>query len=142
VDSQNEQFKTPLIYGTALEALQISCPPGGSRSDYLYKLMEPLSRLRAAEASSQQNKKQQEDLPMIVKLATMTIEVRATDAVLRVARDRLLKSSYRLARTVKYWNRRVEQANALTAIQQSLMRVSTVPSTEAATCYHFFEAFN
>ena len=134
-EEEDRMVQTPWIYGTALDALQIACPPGGSRYDYLDQLRESLAKLRAAEfalpskstsssLSSSQPRLYDTSNPniSIVQVATRVVEMRAIDAILRESRDGLLKSTYRLARTVKYWGKRVEQARAMAVVQQSLIR--------------------
>ncbi|CAB9496906.1 expressed unknown protein [Seminavis robusta] len=126
-------LQVPWVYGAALDALQISCAPGGSRFEFVEQLREPLARLKAAQVyyekrannnNTRESKQQSTKLPTptVLQVATTILEIRATDALLRVCRDRLLKTTYRLARTAKYWNRRVEQAKAMAVFQQSLIR--------------------
>ena len=131
-EEEERMVQTPWIYGTALDALQIACPPGGSRYDFIDQLRESLAKLRAAEFALETPSKTSSSQPRlydtskpnisIVQVATRVVEMRAMDAILRESRDGLLKSTYRLARTVKYWGKRVEQARAMAVVQQSLIR--------------------
>lgn len=120
----SQSLAAPWILATALDALHISCPPGGSRYDYVNKLRDPLAKLRACQVLRQgrDGKPSKPTKPDMLQVATRVLELRAMDALLRECRDQLLKVSYRLARSVHYWNRRVEQAKAMAVVQQSLIR--------------------
>lgn len=91
-------------------SLLINCRPSGARLSFLRELIEPLSLVEARidHANANLMKAAHRDLERLVRIAYWTLEVRATDAVLRLCRDRLLKSSYRLARTKEHWQRRVQ----------------------------------
>jgi len=126
-EEERRILKTPWIYGTALDALQLACPPGGSsRYEYVDKLRDALAKLRAADelllvSNSPPQQQQQRHTNhwindntnvhhiRILQIASEVLELRATDALLRELRDGLLKTTYRLDRTVTYWERRVEQ---------------------------------
>lgn len=117
---EQRMVHTPWTYGTALDALQLSCPPGGSRYDYIDQLRDPLSILRAAELTSPPRRSNRN--ASILQAATRVLEMRAMDAILRELRDGLLETTYRLARTVSYWERRVQQAKAMAVFQQILIK--------------------
>lgn len=55
-------------------------------------------------------KKQSPDQEQVWLVAAHASQVRVTDAILRVTRDRLLQTTHRLGKTVTYWQKRVHQS--------------------------------
>lgn len=51
------------------------------------------------------------DIVDVIEIAILTSEIRLLDSMLRLCRDQLLKSTYRLAKTVEYWSGRVKRRN-------------------------------
>ena len=58
----------------------------------------------------------------LFEISYLTIQIRAMDALLRVCRDRLLKTTYRLARTREHWQQRAKAYVRMGNILQSLFR--------------------
>jgi hypothetical protein len=100
--------KDQMLLEAAAGALAVSVPPGSARVTLVQEMIEPVARLEHSislmddmqtsrfPSSSKIAAKEVHDLIMV---ASMTTQVRAMDALLRVARDRLLKTTNRLART-------------------------------------------
>ena len=101
---------------TALGALQLSCPPRGSREFFVEQSADPLSSLGKYLAPSNKDKnteqnKSTESAPSIHKQnvqllmhhSSKLIELRTLDALLRTLRDRHLIVAARLRRTRDYW---------------------------------------
>jgi ATP synthase regulation protein NCA2 len=51
------------------------------------------------------------DLVDTIEIALLTSEIRILDSLLRLCRDTLLQSTYRLTKSVEYWNGRVKRIN-------------------------------
>jgi nuclear-control-of-ATPase protein 2 len=121
--------KDQMLLEAAVGALAVSVPPGSARVTLVQEMIEPVARLehsisvmdemQTSRSSSNIAAKEMHDLIM---LASMTTEVRAMDALLRVARDRLLKTTNRLARTRDHWKRRVKNFNNLRFIFKKLFK--------------------
>ena len=85
---------------TLIEALTKGTRPGGTRSQFLLDSVSSLSLLERQQGQFKDT---------IELLAYTTIQTRAMDALLRVVRDRQLRASYRLARSMEYWKRRISR---------------------------------
>ena len=102
---------------TLQSVLKVSFPPGGSHSDHVHQLLGPMAQAEdlmtllsykdkiGGRFSSYDDK--------LIELAMQTAEVRTLDALLRLTRDRLLRTSFRLSRTVQHWRRRVSRTSLL-----------------------------
>lgn len=95
----------------AMAALEVSCPPRGSRELYVLEIAESIADLSKTLAACQVVNKinpapKPEDKEMIglVEMSKLLVEVRTLDAILRVARDRLISSSNRLRRARANWD--------------------------------------
>lgn len=113
----------PLLEAT-VDALRISLRrQSNSRIDTTQQLIEPLSTIEALTAKGglrsavgkYATAKDFEGMHVenIIMIAILSVESLALDMLLRAARDRLLKATYRLFRTKNKWDRRVR------AIQQN-----------------------
>lgn len=101
----------------ALQAMQISHKAGAARAAFVKDITIPLSRLEQILASTRSTAKHKgslrwetpvSDSQIILQVSCKSAEIRATDALLRVARDRLLLTCARLKRTLQHWKRRVK----------------------------------
>lgn len=116
---ENDGPETALLK-TLLGGLKTSFRPGSPRihfvTEIVQNVVQPLSILEDVLAGNKfttvNMKLQNISLPpleaqRLLKVSYWTLQVRVMDALLRLCRDRLLKSSYRLARTREHWKRRV-----------------------------------
>eukprot|EP00578_Thalassiosira_sp_NH16_P000225 CAMPEP_0181134846 /NCGR_PEP_ID=MMETSP1071-20121207/32306_1 /TAXON_ID=35127 /ORGANISM="Thalassiosira sp., Strain NH16" /LENGTH=917 /DNA_ID=CAMNT_0023221393 /DNA_START=223 /DNA_END=2971 /DNA_ORIENTATION=+ len=102
---------------TALAALQLSCPPRGSREYFVEQSAEPLSGLSkyltpsGNDANPEVSKSnrlsaqsiQEKNVHLLLDHSSKLIELRTLDALLRTLRERHLIVSSRLRRTRDYW---------------------------------------
>ena len=112
----------PLLQAT-VDALRISIrQQSTSRIDMIQQLIQPLSTIEALTAKGGLRSaveryatysKEGIHIANIIMVAILSVEAFALDMLMRAARDRLLKASYRLFRTKNKWDRRVR------AIQQN-----------------------
>ena len=119
----------------AFMACQITYRAGGHLFEYIEQVIAPLASL---EHSLRVNKEvktlsQEEgtcsttnstETDTIIEMATKVAEIRALDSLLRLSRDRLLKTSSRLHRLVKYWNHRVALSSTMGRFLQTMMKES------------------
>lgn len=97
-------------------ALSVSNHPGGARAQFVHDMIQPFAKIEELLIQQKLGKIKlptsgnvtTEAMNQIVGTASWTAEVRILDALLRVCRDRLLKTTYRLARTREHWERKVE----------------------------------
>lgn len=91
------------------QALQVNNRPGGSRAQYIQESILPMAQLERYLQTSQASSTlvSSAEFQRIIEVASLSAQVRTLDALLRVCRDRLLKTSHRLARTHDHWSRRV-----------------------------------
>lgn len=120
------QDSTSRIQKLLIQALSVSSIPNGGSSwiQYIYNMIVPLAqsedehlRLRSTRQSSisvdtMKRKIQTTSIDnnvddTIIAISLMTGKVRLHDALLRLCRDRVLQTTYRLARTVEHWERRM-----------------------------------
>ena len=93
----------------ALEALQVSCPPRGSREYFVEQSVNALSKLQKylADDSNQKSRNtpsiREQNIRLLLTHASKVIELRVLDALLRTLRDRHLVVSTRLRRAQTYW---------------------------------------
>jgi nuclear-control-of-ATPase protein 2 len=118
---------------TALDdTLKITFAPGGSHTEHVQEMIPRLARaeqcalelgLLPPNGSGCNAKTVDKDLEQLLRLSLQTAELHILDSTLRLARDRLLRTSFRLSRTVKFWKRRVQSnTRFLTSIFTPLMR--------------------
>ncbi|KAL7538384.1 hypothetical protein ACHAWF_006071 [Thalassiosira exigua] len=98
--------------GIALGALQLSCPPKGSREYFVEQSAEALSALSKYIAPSNDGEStasiHEQNVRLLLKHSSKLIELRTLDALLRTLRDRHLIVATRLRRTREYWKWRVK----------------------------------
>eukprot|EP00984_Skeletonema_dohrnii_P015840 scaffold6939_cov117-Skeletonema_dohrnii-CCMP3373.AAC.3 len=96
---------------TALNALQLLCPPKGSREYFVQENAQALSKLAnyIAPSSSTRDKTKatptvkQQNIDLLLHHSSKLIEMRTLDALLRTLRDRHLIVASRLRRARDYW---------------------------------------
>ena len=95
---------------TALTALQLHCPPKGSREYFVQENAQALSKLAdyiAPSSRGDMSKKvpsvKQQNIELLLNHSSKLIEMRTLDALLRTLRDRHLIAASRLKRTRDYW---------------------------------------
>ena len=100
------------VVTAAVDVLKVEYTPGGSRTLYVQSQIEPMARLEGflSVTTKATDKKASKDLEKVIQVAAMTAEIRMLDGLLRMARDGLLRTSFRLSRTRQYWHRRVKNA--------------------------------
>jgi len=132
----------------AAQALTVTFRPTGSRLRFAVEMVEPVSKLETGVQRMVHNRPKQQaasssatktttpddtnensiitnnQLEQLLETASMTASIRATDAVLRLARDRMLQTTYRLARTMEHWQRRVQQTRHWRRMVQTALRHS------------------
>ena len=136
-----------------IEALQVTARPTGSRLKFVYEMVGPVARMEQAMANnnnvfanlkkptppkkkatgySSSSKTGDDDecgispdqLNQLLAISAMTSQVRIIDAVMRICRDRVLQTTYRLARTVEHWERRAKGTRNMKRMFQRLLRSS------------------
>ena len=124
----------------AMEAIQVTYQPGGGGGDMFNHVehmalpLATLERIIALEKEQAQattmRMMQNNNLPLptdadsIIEMTAKVAEIRALDALLRLSRDELLKTSSRLHRLVKYWNHRVALSSNMGYFLQAIMKES------------------
>mmetsp|Transcript_7561 Transcript_7561/g.17157 ORF Transcript_7561/g.17157 Transcript_7561/m.17157 type:complete len:937 (+) Transcript_7561:61-2871(+) len=94
---------------SALGALQLSCPPKGSREFFVEQSSEALSALSKYITPTTSKSKDsvasihEQNINLLLHYSSKLIELRTLDALLRTLRDRHLIVSARLRRTRNYW---------------------------------------
>ena len=95
---------------TALSALQLLCPPKGSREYFVQENAQALSKLASYIAPSSRGDKdkktptvKQQNIDLLLHHSSKLIEMRTLDALLRTLRDRHLIVASRLRRARDYW---------------------------------------
>lgn len=112
-----------------MTVLHLSFPPGGSHSDYVQRLLKPMAQVEQAMLALSGNKGIKPNTsniidPRLLVLSFQTAELRVLDALLRLTRDRLIRSSFRLSRNVQHWRRRVHAQSLIMPIFRSIMAQS------------------
>ena len=120
---------------TAIGALQISCPPKGSREYFVEQsagALSDLSQYISSVATPKPNKQapsiDEQNLLLLLKHSSKLIEMRTLDALLRTLRDRHLIVSARLRRTRDYWKWHVNLSGGRLGhlVQEIRQKVMTV----------------
>lgn len=94
---------------TALDALQLLCPPRGSREFFVQENAQALSKLAKYIDPSPKERKtkapsvKQQNIDLLLHHSSKLIEMRTLDALLRTLRDRHLIVASRLRRARDYW---------------------------------------
>ena len=114
-------------------ALAIEFVPGGSHSEYVRKMIPSIAvaeeyanqlgiTLNGDQSDSDNNHNnnshnnkdynnhhiRDDGVQQLLKIGLQILEIRALDSQLRSIRDRLIRTTFRLNRTVRYWKRKVE----------------------------------
>ncbi|KAL3940528.1 MAG: hypothetical protein SGBAC_004956 [Bacillariaceae sp.] len=114
-----------LIFISLLQVLNVQFPPAGSHGQLVQKISSTFAQVEQAIVPEYGKKRRiNSDIDQLMEVAYQTAEVRALDAMLRLARDRLLRSSFRLSRTVKHWQKRVESQSLLPQIVREFINDS------------------
>ncbi|CAJ1954725.1 unnamed protein product [Cylindrotheca closterium] len=114
-----------LILISLLQVLNVQFPPAGSHGALVQKMSSAFAQVEQAIVPEYGKKRKiTSEIDKLMEVAYQTAEVRALDAMLRLARDRLLRSSFRLSRTVQHWKKRVESQSLLPSIVQDFMNDS------------------
>lgn len=121
VEGEEITLAQQLIFISLIQILHISFPPGGSHGAHVQKQIEAFAQVEQALLPGVKRKKANSDMDKLIELSYQTAEIRTLDAMLRLARDRLLRSSFRLSRTVKHWKRRVQNQGFLSPVIQDLI---------------------
>jgi nuclear control of ATPase protein 2 len=114
------------------ETLAVTFAPGGSHSEHVQEMLPSMAKaeqcaielgLLPPNGSGGNAKRMDSDVEKLLRLSLQTAELHILDSVLRLTRDRLLRTSFRLSRTVKFWKRRVQSnKGALTSIFTPFIR--------------------
>ena len=104
------------LVSAVVDVLSETYHPGGSKTAYVQSMLEPMARLEKARMALKKSGKRAgqgtNDLDKVLEVAAMTAEIRVLDGLLRMARDRLLRTSYRLKGTRNHWKKRVKNAQS------------------------------
>ena len=114
------------------EDLEKTFTPGGSYSDFVNEQLQPMTQVEESYWALLNTVREQQQLEgkrqrisslldcetnidtrrgkmvMLLELAHQTAETRMIDSLLRLARDRLIRTTFRLGRTVRHWQKRVQ----------------------------------
>jgi nuclear control of ATPase protein 2 len=120
------------FFQSARKALEVTLRPSGSFTQYIHDVTNTLASTKAGKrAVSSPPPKSASDSTgptsdpigqwnitsherdLLASSVSTTLQVCLTDAVLRLCRDRVLQTAYRLARTVEYWERRIEYSQTI-----------------------------
>jgi hypothetical protein len=131
---------------TLNKALTIEFVPGGSHSEYVRKMIPSLSKAeeyanqlgivldhpaKKMDTTTRSSKRGtgtgivpvptdiDTDMLQLMKIGLQTVEIRVLDSHLRSIRDRLIRTTYRLNRTVRYWKRKVESISSSSSSSSS-----------------------
>lgn len=101
------------LVGSLLQLMKISFPPGGSHADYIEQLLGPLAEAELAWLQYTSGRANDPELARLLEIAMQTAENRVLDSMVRLARDRLVRTSFRLSRTVQHWKKRVQSQSSM-----------------------------
>ncbi|KAG7359478.1 ATP synthase regulation protein NCA2 [Nitzschia inconspicua] len=114
------------------ETLKVTFAPGGSHTEHVQEMIPFMARAEQCalelgilppNGSGNSAKSMDSNMEKLLRLSLQTAELHILDSTLRLARDRLLRTSFRLSRTVKFWKRRVQSNNgALTSFFTPFLR--------------------
>lgn len=104
-----------------MSALATTCKPGDRRS-FVRDMIPLVSQMKVFQQQQQQS--QLSNSAGLLHTAMDSSHVRLMDALLRVARDRLLRVAYRLARTVEFWSRRVDEPPLWANLERDQVRLA------------------
>jgi nuclear-control-of-ATPase protein 2 len=127
-----------------MHVLKVSFPSGGSHADNIRQLLQPMIEAEQAKyvrtkqhqrqpqgggGSSKLNERRMshgynKDTERLLEIALQTAELRMLDGLLRLTRDRLLRTSFRLSRTVDHWKGRVQNQSLMWPFIRDMMAES------------------
>jgi nuclear control of ATPase protein 2 len=139
----------------AKQSLMMSSSPIGSWLQLIYEMIIPLSQIEELESQLRIRKlgfRQPEDdisfylagdhgnissdippngIMNLLSISITTGQMRLYDAMLRLCRDRVLQTTYRLARTVEHWERRLKFRSSsntmhVNRLLQRILRIHTI----------------
>ncbi|KAG7359474.1 ATP synthase regulation protein NCA2 [Nitzschia inconspicua] len=102
------------------ETLKVTFAPGGSHTEHVQEMIPFMARAEQCalelgilppNGSGNSAKSMDSDMEKLLRMSLQTAEFHILDSTLRLARDRLLRTSFRLSRTVKFWKRRLRSNN-------------------------------
>lgn len=134
--------KSATLYAI-IDALQVELQPSDTWLRYIHKMVEPIARLEQASMNQSEadkngrsvfeqavrgdtivsdnlpsNSATRDEWDSVISIAATTCQVRLVDAVLRMCRDRVLQTAYRLARTVEHLERRIQYTKTINLLFQ------------------------
>jgi nuclear-control-of-ATPase protein 2 len=113
-DESGKNFAQQLIQISLLQVLNVQFPPAGSHGALAQKIIDAFAQVEQAMLPNNGKKRKiTSEVDQLMEVAYQTAEIRTMDAMLRLTRDRLLRSSFRLSRTVQHWQRRVHSQSLL-----------------------------
>jgi nuclear control of ATPase protein 2 len=107
------------LVASLLQAMKVSFPPGGSHADHLNELL--ISIASAEYAWMHYDGKADPELNKLLEIAMQTAENRVLDSLVRLARDRLVRTCFRLGRTVQHWKKRVQSQSGMWPLARQFM---------------------
>lgn len=118
----DEDFTEQLILISLLQVLNVQFPPAGSHGAVVQKIIAAFIQVEQTMLPTNGKKRKiTSAIDQLKEVAYQTAEIRTLDAMLRLTRDRLLRSSFRLSRTVQHWQKRVHSQSVLTPFLRDLM---------------------
>ncbi|VEU43869.1 unnamed protein product [Pseudo-nitzschia multistriata] len=111
-NSEDEHDTEQKLLEALLEALSLEFIPGGSHSNYIRRMIPSVSNAEELAGrmgiTGSDSETDTEPDRLLLAIALQTAEVRILDSQLRSVRDRLVRTTYRLHKTVNYWKSKVE----------------------------------
>eukprot|EP00980_Cylindrotheca_fusiformis_P021703 scaffold8535_cov132-Cylindrotheca_fusiformis.AAC.11 len=121
-DRSQGSFELELIQISLLQMLNIQFPPAGSHGTLVQKMIDSFAQVEQAMLPRNGKKRKvTSDVDQLMEVAYQTAEIRTLDAMLRLTRDRLLRSSFRLSRTVQHWKKRVNGQSLLSVFFRDVL---------------------
>ncbi len=110
------------LVGSLVQLMKVSFPPGGSHADYLQELLNFMAEVeRSWLQYNLQQTKTEPDLARLLEIAVQTAENRVLDSMVRLTRDRLVRTCFRLSRTVQHWKTRVRSQSGMWPLLRQFM---------------------
>jgi len=107
------------LISALLKTMKVSFPPGGSHADYLSELL--INVVHTKYAWMHYDGKADPDLNRLLEIAVQTAENRVFDSLMRLARDRLVRTCFRLGRNVQHWKKRVQSQSGMFPLVRKFM---------------------
>jgi len=135
-DDDRDRREIEQLLEALAEALSLEFIPGGSHSDYIRRMIPSFSRaenwahrLGISQSSNCNGGINGSDIDndadlRLLAIALQTAEVRILDSQLRSIRDRLIRTTYRLNRTVLYWKSKVESTRLSSSLTATITGLS------------------